>query len=336
MEINPRFTALICLFGIIGLVMFPSQIFGFILSPYNAWTKNNEEINTITDILRENPQMVKNIQEHPEVVNALKNDNYTPIIKKEAVYITITPTPDGKTYYAGEYQEGVRLLAHPFSWYRKDVNIPDNNLKVSANVYDFRIFPKYHYKNLEYSDSPNGIYDEQLPYDNNDEFIFIFANIYGDEVISDKTNNVWLPTQKCFSIAIEGTTYYPIVYPYQLKIKEMQELTNQQNSYFIQPYGYTVQYEEGHSRHNELYNNGTPVGYESSGIAGITARSLSYIPKGESNMVDGYLLFEIPKDTKIEDITVLGSFFSFGQAQWKLYNQNSKDFVNPYITPTQY
>jgi hypothetical protein len=229
--------------------------------------------------------------------------------------VFVTPTIDGKTYFAGEYQNGTRLLAHPFSWYRTNVNLPNNSLKISANVYDYRIFPNYHYKDLEYTDSPNDIYATQYPDNPNDEFIFVFVSIYADEHISN-TPNVWLPNQKNFALSIGGITYFPVNYSYARQIAEMQELTNQGNNYFIQAYGQYREYTTRNNR-NELYNNGSSA-YEPVGNAGEVSRTLFYIPKGSSNMIDGYLLFEIPKDTSPKTIRILGSFYSFGYSEWKL------------------
>jgi hypothetical protein len=48
---------------------------------------------------------------------------------------------------------------------------------------------------------------------------------------------------------------------------------------------------------------------------------------GKSNLEDGYILFEIPKSAKIEDIRVLFNFFNFGNAEWKLYNENSPNYT---------
>jgi hypothetical protein len=335
MSINPRILAIVALIGIIAVIMFPLQIFGVLSAPFKANEKENMVINCLTQTIKANPQMADNLEKHPEIITALKQDNYTSVIVEKPVYITVTPTPDGITYYAGEYQNGTRLLSHPFSWYRTDVNLPNNSLKISANVYDYRIFPNFHYKDLDYSDSLNGIYAEQNPNSNDDEFLFVMVDIYADSTITN-TPNVWLPKQNSYAIAISGVTYYPVTYPFQLQIKELEEHTTQQNDFFIGAYGQYKQYIKSGYNHNELFNNGTVMPDTNSGIAGVTSQSLFYIPKGSSNMIDGYILFEIPKNTDLKDITVLGNFFSFGNAQWKLINQNSENFVNPYITPTQY
>jgi len=258
--------------------------------------------------------MIIGVFEHPK-----QTTNTTPeiiVYRNITKIVTVTPTIDGKTYFAGEYQNGTRLLSHPFSWYRTNVNLPNNSLKISANVYDYRIFPNYHYKDLEYTNSPNNIYATQEPSNPNNEFLFVFVSIYADEHITN-TPNVWLPTKNSFAVAINGITYSPVIYPEERTISELKEITNQGNNYYIQAYGQYRDYTT-ENNHNELYNNGTSAYTPRTG-AGIVSRSLFYIPKGASNMVDGYILFEIPKDTPVESILVLANFFSFGHSEWKLY-----------------
>ena len=284
MELNPR----IKLFIIIGIILLlltgiPFKIGKEILFP------QKQVINTT-----------------PEII----------IYRNITTVVTVTPTPDGKIYFAGEYESGIRLLAHPFSWYRANVNFPEQKLKISANVYDYRIFDTYHYKDFEYSDSPNNIYEEQIPNNPNDEFIFVMADIYDDSTITN-TPNIWLPSQNNYAISINGITYTPIIPTEPMQIKEMEEITTQQNDFYIQPFGTYHQYDNTNT-HNELYNNGTVEGYEEDGVAGNNLYTLSEIPKGASNMVDGYLLFEIPKDTPISAIEVMGNFASFGYSSWKL------------------
>lgn len=261
-------------------------------------------------------RIIINVFDHPK-----QTANTTPeiiVYRNFTKIITVTPTIDGKTYFAGEYQNGTRLLAHPFSWYRTNVNLPNNTLKISANVYDYRIFPNYHYKDLEYSNSPNDVYAIQEPSNPNNEFLFVFVDIYADEHITN-TNNVWLPTEKSYTVSIDGVTYPPVSYAKERTISELQEITNQGNNYFIQTYGQYVDNDISNN-HNEVYNNGTSA-YTPTGNAGIVSKSLFYIPKGTSNMVDGYILYEIPKDTPIDLISIQANFFSFGNSEWKLYQE---------------
>jgi hypothetical protein len=323
LSINPRLLVLILIgIGIFALLM-PNFFLGMIFSPIKSTLKANGDIDKVNSLMRNNSTMAQTLIDHPEVQKALAEGNVSSLYIYEPVYITVTPTPDGKIYFAGEYQNGTRMLAHPFSWSRTDVNLPNNNLKVTANVYDYRVFPSFHYHDYEISDSIGQGYVEQSPKNPNDEFLFIFVTIYEDEIISSKTPNVWLPTQTNFAIQINDTEFYPVTYPYQLNIRELEENANMNNDYYIQAFGQYKQYIPTHYNSNEVDNNGTPITQSVNGFAGMTSISDYVIPKGSSNMEDGYILYEIPKDTPISNIKVLGQFFSFGNAQWTLTNSNS-------------
>jgi hypothetical protein len=50
---------------------------------------------------------------------------------------------------------------------------------------------------------------------------------------------------------------------------------------------------------------------------GYVADQIGWLRMGESNAVDGYLLWEIPKKTMEEDLTLIGTFATFGQASWR-------------------
>ena len=50
---------------------------------------------------------------------------------------------------------------------------------------------------------------------------------------------------------------------------------------------------------------------------GYAALRVGEIRVGEGNSVDGYLLFEVPKSTMIEDVMLLGNFGRFGTAYWR-------------------
>jgi hypothetical protein len=43
-----------------------------------------------------------------------------------------------------------------------------------------------------------------------------------------------------------------------------------------------------------------------------------YLKSGLSNSLDGYILYEIPKNAEPKDIIVTGKFYSFGQSSWLL------------------
>jgi hypothetical protein len=323
LSINPRLLVLILIgIGIFGLLM-PNFFLGLIFSPFHQTLKDNKNIEQVNGLLRNNSTIAETLLAHPEVQNALASGNVDSLyIYSPPVTILVTPTPDGINYFANEYQNGTRQLGHPFSWYRHDINLPNNNLKVSANVYDYRIFPSFHYQDLEMTDAIGQGYIEQKPVNPNDEFLFVFVSIYEDEIISAKSPNVWLPTQKNFGVISNNVQYEPVEYPYQINIRELEVLGNYNDNSQPQAFGQYVQYIPEHANTNELFNNGTQMEETESPYAGMTSVSDNEIPKGSSNMEDGYILFEIAKTTDINNIKVLGQFFSFGNAQWLLTNKN--------------
>jgi hypothetical protein len=50
---------------------------------------------------------------------------------------------------------------------------------------------------------------------------------------------------------------------------------------------------------------------------GYVAERLGEVRYGQGNSIDGYILYEVPEKTMIEDVSLLGSFGTFGSAWWK-------------------
>jgi hypothetical protein len=51
--------------------------------------------------------------------------------------------------------------------------------------------------------------------------------------------------------------------------------------------------------------------------AGYVSERIGWLRMGKGNAVDGYVLFEVPKETMEEDLLLTGSFSRFGTAYWK-------------------
>lgn len=51
--------------------------------------------------------------------------------------------------------------------------------------------------------------------------------------------------------------------------------------------------------------------------SGYVAERLGEVRYGQGNSVDGYVLFEVPEKTMIEDVILLGKFDTFGSAWWR-------------------
>ena len=50
---------------------------------------------------------------------------------------------------------------------------------------------------------------------------------------------------------------------------------------------------------------------------GWVADRVGYLRMGQGNSIDGYILFQVPKEAFDEDVMLLGSFSTFGTAHWK-------------------
>lgn len=219
------------------------------------------------------------------------------IIEKE-VKVYITPIPDNKNYFANEYTSGLRLIKMPFTWIRNNA-IGKQDMRVSVRIYDYMLFEKIHWWN------PNiGKYNEQYPEDNHNQFLFLFINIEMDNTVADDTR-LWLPDKNKFAIQSNGIVYYSKNYPEQLRIKELEETTNLNDDYRIQHYGQMRLY----SPSNQYRD-----------FAGEYSDTHTYLRAGKSNAEDGYLIFEIPKSSNLNNTLALGDFGKFGSSQWRLKN----------------
>jgi len=265
MEINPQVKVIV----IIGIIL-------FILSGI--------PIKIIKDSLKPHQEINQTVNITP------------PIIIYQTKEVFVYPTIDGNIYFASEYQEGIRKIKRPFSFYRKEA-IGLKDLSIHAVIYDYKIFNSYHWFNpTDYK------YYEVFPINPENKFLFVFANIYMDDIIADDTR-FWIPTEKQFNVQVYETVYNPISFPKQIRIKELEDTFNYNDNSMVTAYNSLRQYKTS----NEYQNT-----------AGETFESIDVLKGGKSNAIDGYLLFELDKNTPDEDILVCENFYSFGSSCWKL------------------
>lgn len=221
-------------------------------------------------------------------------NNTVIVIQKEYITVKITPTPDEGFYYQGEYDNGTRKLNRPFTWIRPNVS-GYKDMKVSVRVYNYRLMDSYLWFNVhDYK------YYQQYPTDENNQFLFIFINIVMDDIEGDDTR-LYLPSRDHYVVQINNNLYPPIEYPLDLRIKELEETYDYNDVSRVKAYGQFVYTE----------TIGSNAGQQSS-------INVTYLRGGVSNSEDGYIIYEIPKNTPINNILVLGQFYSFGNAQWRL------------------
>jgi len=223
------------------------------------------------------------------------------IIQKEYINVLITPTPDGKIYFANEYQSGIRKLNRPFSFVRAlPISVNQSkfkNIKVTINAYNYLIFNSLHWFNpSDYK------YHIVYPEISNSKFLFIMVNVYIDNIIGDKTE-LELFDKTHFIIEVNNKYYYSKDYPEQIQFKELEYTYTLNDDSIIQAYGQKRTYSKSS---------------EYSSTAGEYSQKQYDLISGISNAADGYLIFEIPRDAKLEDIIIHGQFNNYGFSSWIL------------------
>ena len=242
------------------------------------------------------PYIIKFLHPEPlEYVN-LSVINESKAIQIEYVTVIVTPVPDGKMYFASEYESGIRKLGRPFSWIAGNVT-GFKSMSIHARVYDYRIFDKYHWFN-----PTDWLYYTEYPSSRDKKFVFIFANIYMDDIQGQDTR-MWIPDESHYGLQIKDKIYYPIEMEglKQLRIQELEETDNYNDDSKIQYYSTFRQHEYGHPE-----------------TAGETYEQYTYLKGGKSNAIDGYMIFEVPKEAQLEDMIVNVNYYSFGSSQWRL------------------
>jgi hypothetical protein len=215
--------------------------------------------------------------------------NETPIIIYK--YINVTPTPDNGIYYSPESASGWRKLGRYFVFHRNNVS-GFKDLDFHVTVYDYKILDSYHWYNVHDAKTYTTIPDSV-----NDKFLFIFVQIYTDD-LSGEDVRPYLPAEQHFQILYNNTMYAPIPFDKTIRdIYEFKDMTNKNGDSTPQYYGQFVK--------QDITKSGV-----------LSSVPLFYIMGGKSNAIDGFIIYSIPKNASINDLYVYGDFFNYGNSQW--------------------
>lgn len=265
MEINPKIFGYLALFGIAFLLLMGT--------PYLFPHKEIQKINK---------------------TNISPNITYIYVDRT----VLVTPTPDGHIYFAGEYQNGTRLLQRPFSFIRYNA-LGKQDMKVTTIVYNYMQFETLHWFNpTTYK------YQEQTPENPNNKFLLVFVYVFMDDIIGDDTR-MWAFSRNAFAVDDGLTLYRPLEYPYQIRYKEVENTVTFNKDVKVQAFKSLREYSSG----ADMVKS-----------AGEYNDEIYYLRGGVSNAIDGFLIFEIPKNDNVEQLRVLGQFYVFGNSQWVLRN----------------
>lgn len=221
--------------------------------------------------------------------------NVSTAIEIQYITVLVTPTPDGKLYYASEYQSGIRKYRHSFNWIKHNVS-GYQTMKGSIQVYDYKTFNKVHWFN------PTDYKYYEMPARDGMQYLFVFFNIYLDDIAGEDTR-LFLPQRESFVAHYKGTTINHLEYPYQIRFKELEETFNFNDDMRVKAF-----------RQKPAYSS--DLKYKST--AGEYSQEIDYLYGGKSNAEDGYLIYEIPNNANIEDINICSSIYAFGKPCWRL------------------
>lgn len=216
----------------------------------------------------------------------------------EYVYITVTPTPDNINYFASEFEKGIRKINRVFSFHRTDVS-GLKDMTVKMKVYDYKEFDKYNWFNPQ-----DYIYYQQYPSQKDYKFAFVFFTIWMDDYNGDDVT-LYLPNSSQYVLQAGDEIYSPIPFVKQLRIMELEETFNDNNNDRVDYFMTDKQYNR-----NLEYRD----------TAGETIRDLTILRGGKSNAIDGYIVYEIPKESFGKDKFFLVNFHAFGDVGWKINN----------------
>jgi len=179
-------------------------------------------------------------------------------------------------YYMNEW--------HNLSWVSKDGKTA---IRVYITPYRYQFRDSYRYWDT--------VAAKYLPVDppRDSRFLFVFVNVWLD----DSAGNVY-PIDGYdytrFTLQHNGTLLRGTVDLHQ--IYELQTYSNLFRSGYVVPFGYQW---EGNS---------------------ITLKRqlkpLSMLEPGKGNAWDGFILYVVPKDTKPDDLKLVGNFYGLGSAYW--------------------
>jgi len=212
--------------------------------------------------------------------------------------ITPEPTPAAieiPQEYVDPYAPGERSVGQWFKFYRADVS-GLKDLNAGIVVYRYRWLDRYTWWN-----AAQGNYFQQNPTSGNRYLaVWVHEELFGTNQSDD--SRFWGFDESAFRVQIGNTlysadrTHNPVN-----RIRQFDDLTDYYNVVTAPPFSYQI-----------LYTGSSPK------TGGFIAERLGFIRMGRDNGFDGYILFEVPRGTMDRDVTVLGSFSSFGSASWKL------------------
>jgi hypothetical protein len=213
----------------------------------------------------------------------------------------VTVTEDPETYMARTNGYHMREW---HQWFRSNVQGINGegkkDLRTLTTVYAYRFVDSYHWWSISW-----GRNFVVKPDDREDRFLFIFVNMYSDDINADDVRQYGMGCDH-YSVQIDDRLYFydRVEYP-ERRIREFDNLYTFDHVETPGPYGYQIVQEPG------------------SGVT--SAHSREWLIGGRSNAWDGYCSYQIPREDNAgnpvneTNIKIVGRFDNLGgTAWWKL------------------
>lgn len=234
-----------------------------------------------------------------------KTPEPTPTPRPTPLPPTPRPTPEGikkiAPVYVDPFQPGERWEGQWFQWNRKDVQGINGegtkDLNVGVIVYRHAFLDNYTW----YNNAMGNYYVQEPKEDSRFFAVWVHEEMIGNTTEYDPS--MWAFDSQDFYISVKDKFLMnqdPEIHNPVNRIREFDNYYDYYNTVTAGPFGYQILY----TRHNPATG-----GYEASPIG--------WLRMGEGNAIDGYLLYEIPEKTQIEDLTLIGQFETFGSAYWR-------------------
>jgi hypothetical protein len=183
-------------------------------------------------------------------------------------------------------------LGQSVSWYRENVSgYKDMNVIVTA--YDWKFMPNYAYHSDSWGRDWMQIAEPEMKY------LFIFVNIYmaGTEQSMDPSYYIGEDPWSRWAVQINSEIITPDMdYVKSSLIKELENTYTLNDDNRVGPFGY-----------NRIWDGKV-----------WTAIPPHWLRMGKSNALDGYVIFQVPRETRPEDITILSQWDQFSRPHWVL------------------
>lgn len=214
---------------------------------------------------------------------------------------TPRPTPAGiptlAPYYVDPFAPGQRWEGQWFQWWRKDVQGINGegkkDLNVGVIVYRHAFLDYYTW----YNNAIGNYYLQRPPKGYRYFVVWVHEEMIGNTTEFDPS--MWVMDEFSLQYGLSTTTHEIEHNPVN-RILEFDNYRDYYNTVTAGPFGYQI-----------IYTGNSPA------TGGYTALEIGWLRMGEGNAIDGYLIFEVPEKTQLEDIQFLGNFATFGSAWWR-------------------